>query len=69
MEGLLIHAETEFLSHRFDFFDRIDTRRENEEDRGARIGLFVGFAEWNRSVFDELFAELLFDEQTRSQRR
>ena len=64
MEGFLIGGETEFLPESFDLFDRVNTGRENEEDRSAGIGFLVGFEEWNGTIFDELLAEFFFDEQT-----
>lgn len=62
VEVFVVGGEAELSSELFDVFERIDARREDEEDGRARTGLVERLGEVDAAAFDVLCSEFFFDE-------
>lgn len=61
MEIFVIHGEAKFLSQGLHVFQRVHTRRQDEEDRGTRPALLIRLCKLNLAILHVFRAHLLLN--------
>jgi hypothetical protein len=64
VEVVAVHCEAQLLPESFYILQRVNTRREYEEDRCSWTSLFVGLLKWNLPLFSVLGTKLLLNIET-----
>ena len=62
MEVFVVKREAELLAQCFHILQGIDTRRQDEEDRGPRSAFFVRLGELHLTIFHVFRTHLFFHE-------